>query len=92
MKQSVEECFRTKDEKTFKLITKNGILLYCNPRCSFDDGVVRIENYRFELSAVRSMSVDKRTGFVTLDFTCDKSEELCEEIESVSEIAGSLDW
>ena len=78
--------------KNFKLITLNGVLLYCNARCTFDDGIVSIDNYRFEPSKVKRISVDKKTDTVTLDFTGDKVDDLCESIGSVSEYADSLAW
>ena len=54
--------------------------------------MIQIDNYSFLLSSVKSMLVDKKTGNVTLDFTGDKVESLCDSIEFAHEYASSLDW
>lgn len=51
-----------------------------------------MDNYQFSPSDVKNMLVDKKTGNVTLDFTGDKVERLCDSIEFAHEYAGSLDW
>lgn len=81
-----------RQNKTFKLRTKNGLLLFCNPIVRNVDGIIHMDNYQFSPSDVKNMLVDKKTGDVTLDFTGDKVERLCDSIEFAHEYAGSLDW
>lgn len=81
-----------KTPKTFRVITKNGKNLFFNPRIRFDDGIIQIENFRFEVSAVNNLIVDKRNNIITLDFTGEKVESMCNAIEFVKEYANSLQW
>ena len=81
-----------RQNKTFKIKTENGVSLFHNPIIKNVDGMIQIDNYSFLLSSVKSMLVDKKTGNVTLDFTGDKVESLCDSIEFAHEYASSLDW
>ena len=79
-------------QKTFRVITKNGPMLFFNPRMRFDDGIIQIENLSFEASAVTNLTVDKRNNEITLDFTGEKVESMCKGIGFVEEYANSLQW
>lgn len=83
-----------KQNKVFKLITLNGILLFANPIVrNLDNGVVEMDGYSFSLSNVKKMHTDKKTGQVTLDFTGEsKDEVLCDSTEFANEYADSLKW
>lgn len=86
--------YSMKQNKVFKLITLNGILLFANPIVrNLDNGVVEMDGYSFSLSNVKKMHTDKKTGQVTLDFTGEsKDEVLCDSTEFANEYADSLSW
>ena len=79
-------------EKTFKIITQNGVLLFFNPKVRVDDGVIEMDNFCFEITAVTSVEADKRTATITISLIGTKSEDMCESIEFVENYADSLTW
>ena len=83
-----------KQNKVFKLITLNGILLFANPIVrNLGDGTIEMDGYSFLLSNVKQMHTDKKTGQVTLNFTGEsKDEVLCDSTEFANEYANSLTW
>jgi hypothetical protein len=78
--------------KTFKIVTKNGRMLFFNPIVEEQDGVLSIDKYSFKLDEVRKFSYDKKTEVIEIVLFGEKVEESTINTQDIRDYMSRLAW